>query len=145
MFNLAFPLVLPFWLLMIFAPRWSFTRKVVETPWFVVPPLVIWTVLGIPLLGPMFDLVWSPTLEKWTAFISSPVGAAMLWAQIIAWDTFVGRWIYLESQRLRFHPVFTAPMLFLTALLPPLVLPAFLVIRKVCDTTNRGTTVVTHQ
>ncbi|MGY2093016.1 abscisic acid-deficient protein Aba4 family protein, partial [Nocardia gipuzkoensis] len=42
-----------------------------------------------------------------------------LWVQIIAWDLFVGRWIYLGGRERNIRPVHMAPILLATILLSP--------------------------
>jgi hypothetical protein len=86
-----------------------------------------------------------PGLPALATFMSTDTGAALVWAHMIAWDLFVGRWMYLEGRRVNVHPLVMAPVLVITILLAPVGLPLFLVVRKVCDATNRGAAVVTHQ
>ena len=93
----------------------------------------------------MIPLVTRPELAPLAEFMSTGTGAALVWAHMIAWDLFVGRWMYLEGRRLDVHPLVMAPVLVITILLAPVGLPLFLIVRKVCDATNRGTAVVTHQ
>jgi hypothetical protein len=145
LFDLTFLLIAPFWLLMIFAPKWSWTRRIAESHLIVLPPVVIYVVLMIPVLPELLPLVTRPELGALAEFMSTPTGAALVWAHMIAWDLFVGRWMYLEGRRLDVNPLIMAPVLVITILLAPVGLPLFLIVRKVCDTTNRGTAVVTHQ
>ncbi len=145
LFDLTFLLIAPFWALMIFAPAWSWTRRIAESHLIVLPPVIIYIVLMIPVLPELLPLVTQPELKALAEFMSTDTGAALVWAHMIAWDLFVGRWMYLEGRRLNVHPLVMAPVLVITILLAPVGLPLFLVIRKVCDTTNRGATVVTRQ
>jgi hypothetical protein len=57
--------------------------------------------------------------------------AAAIWAQLIAWDLFIGRWMHLESRSLRIHPLVMAPVYALTILLSPFGFSTFLVVRSV--------------
>jgi hypothetical protein len=145
LFDLTFLLIAPFWALMILAPKWSWTRKIAESHLIVLPPVVIYVVLMIPVLPELLPLVTRPELAKLAEFMSTDTGAALVWAHMIAWDLFVGRWMYLEGRRLDVHPLVMAPVLVITILLAPVGLPLFLIVRKVCDATNRGAAVVTHQ
>lgn len=61
--------------------------------------------------------------------LGSPVGAAAGWAHFIAFDLFVGQWIYLDSRERRFHPAIMAPVLVLTILFGPLGLGVYLMVR----------------
>lgn len=145
LFDLTFLLIAPFWALMILAPKWSWTKKIAESHLIVLPPVVIYVVLMIPVLPELLPLVTRPELAKLAEFMSTDTGAALVWAHMIAWDLFVGRWMYLEGRRLDVHPLVMAPVLVITILLAPVGLPLFLIVRKVCDATNRGAAVVTHQ
>jgi hypothetical protein len=48
---------------------------------------------------------------------------------VIAWDLFVGRWIYLDSRQRGLHPLLMAPLLVLTILLSPVGLPVYFLLR----------------
>jgi hypothetical protein len=145
LFDLTFLLIAPFWALMILAPKWSWTKKIAESHLIVLPPVAIYVVLMIPVLPELLPLVTRPELAKLAEFVSTDTGAALAWAHMIAWDLFVGRWMYLEGRRLDVHPLVMAPVLVITILLAPVGLPLFLIVRKVCDATNRGAAVVTGQ
>jgi hypothetical protein len=129
LFTLTFPLAAPFWALMILAPGWSVTRRVIGSPLIVVPPVLVYAALVLPQFAPVFAAVASPELPGVAALLATPVGAAAGWAHFIAFDLFVGRWIYLDSRDRRIHPLIAAPVLVLTILLGPLGLLAHLVLR----------------
>ena len=145
LFELTFLVVAPFWALMIFAPKWSWTQRIAESYLIILPPVAIYVVLMVPVLPELVPLVTRPELAPLAEFMSTGTGAALVWAHMIAWDLFVGRWMYLEGRRLNVHPLVMAPVLVITILLAPVGLPLFLIVRKVCDATNRGAAVVTGQ
>jgi hypothetical protein len=130
LFDLTFLLVAPFWALMILAPKWAFTHKVAESPLIVLPPLVIFAILAAGRFPQLWAVVSTPELAEFTAFVGTPEGAALIWAQVLAWDLFLGRWMYLESRRLDISPWLMAPVLVFTILLSPAALPIFLAIRQ---------------
>jgi hypothetical protein len=130
LFDLAFYAAAPFWALMILAPTWSWTARIVGTPWLVSPVLIVWAVAAAPVVGPLWTVVTSPSLTGFTALLADPAAVTAVWAQIIAWDLFVGRWMYLDSRARRVHPLLMAPLLVLTVLLSPIGLPLYLAIRK---------------
>ncbi|MBC6448471.1 ABA4-like family protein [Actinokineospora xionganensis] len=129
LFDLAFWVTVPFWALMVFAPAWSWTHRIVSSPWIVLPPVAVWAVLAVPRFPELWSAVSTPSVEKFTAFAADGGAAALIWAQIIAWDLFIGRWMYLEARRLGIHPLIMGPLLVFTILLSPIGLPAFLVLR----------------
>jgi hypothetical protein len=61
--------------------------------------------------------------------LGGPVGAAAGWAHFIAFDLFVGRWMYLDARERGIHPLVMAPVLVLTILLAPLGLLVHLGLR----------------
>ena len=63
LFDLSFLVTVPFWALMIVAPTWRWTRTIIGSPWIVVPPLVIWAIVAVPVLDTLGRLVIS---RRWT-------------------------------------------------------------------------------
>jgi hypothetical protein len=145
LFDLTFLVAAPFWALMILVPKWSWTKKIAESYLIVVPPSLIYVVLLVPEISTVLPLVTQPEIGPLADYLATPAGTALVWAHMLAWDLFVGRWIYLEGRRLNVHPLVMAPVLVMTILLAPVGLLLFLIVRKVCDTTNRGAAVVTGQ
>jgi hypothetical protein len=129
LFDLSFYLAAPFWALMILAPTWSVTRRVAASPLIVLPALAVNLVLLVPLLGDVWPVVTSPSLAGLQALVADPAALAALWAQIIAWDLVLGRWIYLDSRSRGIHPLLMAPVMVLTILLSPIALPLYLLLR----------------
>nr|WP_232662572.1 ABA4-like family protein [Pseudonocardia sp. TRM90224] len=134
LFTIAFPLAAPFWLLMIVAPTWSVTRRIIGSPFIVVPPLLVYALAVIPQFGEVLAAVAQPTPAGVAALLATPVGAAAGWAHFIGFDLFVGRWMYLEARERGIHPLVMAPVLVLTIMLAPLGLLAYLIIRTVTRT-----------
>ncbi|MEO3974102.1 ABA4-like family protein [Streptomyces sp. CAU 1734] len=138
LFGLTFLLAAPVWLLMIFAPAWRWTARVAASPLTVLPILVVYTALAVPVLPELWTLVSEPSLERLQDLVAIPDGAAAVWAQIIAWDLLIGQWIFLEARRLGIHPLVMGPLLVFTILLSPFALPVFLVLRAVKLRTARA-------
>jgi ABA4-like protein len=130
-FALVFAAAAPFWALMILAPKWRWTRRIVSTPWIATPPLVFWYVLAIPRFGDLLPAVASPTLAGWQDLLTDPAVLTLMWAQIIAWDLFVGRWMYRDSRERGIHPLVMGPLLVLAIMLSPIAVPLYLVLRTV--------------
>ena len=133
LFDLAFYAAAPFWALMILAPTWSWTARIIHTPWIVLPVLVVWAVAAVPVFGPLWAVVTSPDLAGFTGLLTEPAAVTAVWAQIIAWDLFIGRWMYLDSRERHAHPLVMGPLLVLTVLLSPIGLPLYLAARKRLD------------
>jgi hypothetical protein len=129
LFTLTFPLAAPFWALMILAPGWSVTRRIIGSPLVAVPPMLVYALLVVPQFATFFPAVASPELAGVAALLGTSAGAAAGWAHFIAFDLFVGRWIYLDGRERGIHPLVMAPVLVLTILLAPLGLLAHLLLR----------------
>jgi hypothetical protein len=137
LFGLTFPLAAPFWALMILAPGWSVTRRVIGSPLIVVPPVLVYAALVLPNSATVFAAVASPELTGVATLLATPPGAAAGWAHFIAFDLFVGRFIYLDGRERGIHPLVAAPVLVLTILLGPLGLLAHLLLRAVLPRRSR--------
>lgn len=144
LFDLSFYVTVPFWALMIFAPTWRYTRTIISSPWIVMPPVVIWAIVALPVLGTMWSLVTSPSLAAITDAAADPAVLTALWAQILAWDLFLGRWVYLDSRARNISPLLMGPVLVGTILLSPLVFPLYLLTREIARRTPAGTSPVAY-
>src|SRR5262245_16383543 len=88
-------LVLPFWGLMIFLPKW---RVSIGSPLVCGLPAALYAALVIPRLSEVWPVVMTPDLSGIAALLGSPHGAMIAWLHFLAFDLFVGRWIYLDSR-----------------------------------------------
>jgi hypothetical protein len=129
LFSLTFLLAAPFWALMILAPGWSWTRRIIASPLIVLPVVLIYALLVIPAFGEVLPAVASPTLGGVRELLGTADGAAAGWAHFIAFDLFVGRWSWLDSRDRGVPALLMAPVLLLTILLGPLGLAAYLLVR----------------
>jgi hypothetical protein len=129
LFSLTFVVAAPFWALMIVLPRWSWTERIIRSPLIVVPVLLIYAVLVMGSLPDLLPVVIDPTLAGVRELLGSANGAAAGWAHMIAFDLFVGRWLWLDSRDRKIgHPVMV-PILLLTILFGPLGLGVYLAVR----------------
>jgi hypothetical protein len=86
-------------------------------------------VLVLGSLTAFLPAVASPTLDGVRDLLGTADGAAAAWAHMIAFDLFVGRWAYLDSQVRGIPALVMAPVLLLTILLGPLGLLVYLLVR----------------
>ncbi|MCM1982781.1 ABA4-like family protein [Lyngbya confervoides] len=92
--------VLPFWTLMIFFPRWDWTKRIMGS--FIPFALLslVYLVLFVASLTPeTAQMLANPTLKDVAAVFAKPPVAATGWVHFLVMDLFVGRWIYWEGQR----------------------------------------------
>jgi hypothetical protein len=129
LFQLAFALAAPFWALMILAPRWRWTRRIAASPLIALAPLAVWPVAIAPHFPSFAAEMLSPDLAGVHALLATPAVVVAVWAHLIAFDLFIGRWIHLDAQDLHLHPLLVGPILFLTILLSPIGLTLYLILR----------------
>jgi Domain of unknown function (DUF4281) len=138
LFRLSNLLVLPFWALMILLPRWRWTVRILRSPLVSAAPALVYAALVLPRLGAIFPAVARPTLAGVAALLGTPEGATISWVHFLAFDLFIGRWIFLDSQERRLSALLTAPVLFLTLMLGPLGFLIYLVLRAVARSREPG-------
>ena len=100
LFDFANIFVLPFWVLMIFLPKWSITQKVMESylPFVALASLYIYLFSG-SITPESAQALSNPQLADIVRFFSTERIAATGWVHFLAFDLFVGRWIYWEGQK----------------------------------------------
>lgn len=129
LFDASFLLVAPFWLLMIALPGWRVTGRVIASPWIAAPAAALYLALVIPGLAGVLGAVSSPSLEAIAPMLGTPEGATVAWVHFLAFDLFVGRWVYLDARARGITPWLTSPLLFLTLMLGPAGLLGHLLVR----------------
>ncbi len=130
LFRASNLLVLPIWALMILLPRWRWTARIIRSPLVSAAPAILYAALVLPQLGAIWPAISRPTLPSVEALLGSPAGATIAWAHFLAFDVFVGRWIYLDSEERRIRSWLVAPVLFLTLMLGPTGFLFYLVVRS---------------
>jgi Domain of unknown function (DUF4281) len=132
--SMAFELgnfaVLPFWALIIFAPRASLTARVLASPWVVVPPIILYAWAILPALPQALPVVAQPELESVAALLGEPRGTLAGWMHFLAFDLFVARFIVLDARERELPWFVLSPILLATLLLGPLGLLSYLIVRS---------------
>jgi hypothetical protein len=129
LFNLSSLAVLPFWALMIFLPRWRVTKRLMSSPLVCAAPATLYAALVIPRFAEVWRAVSRPELSGIAALLGSPIGATVGWLHFLAFDLFVGRWIYLDGRERGVPAWVMAPVLFLTLMLGPCGFLLYLIVR----------------
>jgi hypothetical protein len=122
-------LVLPFWLLMIVLPAWRGTRWLMRSPLVLAPLPLLYTALLAPRLGELLPLLLNPRLADIAALLGTEVGALLGWVHFLAFDLFVGRWVYLDCREREISAWTMAPVLFLVLMVGPFGLLSYLGVR----------------
>ena len=123
-------LVLPIWAVMMLLPRWCWTARIVRSPLVSAVPAILYAALVLPRLGVIWPAVSRPTLPGVEALLASPAGATIAWVHFLAFDLFVGRWMYLDSRERRISSWVMTPVLFLTLMLGPAGFLFYLIVRS---------------
>ncbi|KAA3642768.1 MAG: DUF4281 domain-containing protein [Chloroflexi bacterium] len=130
-FQLSFLLVAPFWLLMVFAPHWRWTKRIIASPWISAAAALLYTVLVLPSIADVFTSVSNSELASVAALLGTEAGATLGWVHFLAFDLFVGRWAYLDSREKNISAWLMAPVLFLILMLGPFGFLLYLLVREV--------------
>jgi hypothetical protein len=132
LFQFVTVLPLPFWFLMIAMPHWHGTQRVMHGRLAVMPLLAAYAVLAVPHVSAFLMLFVRPgplRLDDLAQFLGRPEIALVAWIHILAFDLFVGRWIYRDGRERGITAWLLSPLLLLTMLLGPLGLLVFLLLR----------------
>ena len=125
--------VLPAWALLIFAPRWSWTRKLVHS--------MLWPLLlgGIYIAGFAAIIFLGhgaqggsfTSIEGVRTLFSSDASMTIGWAHYLVFDLFVGAWCARDAARRGFSHWLLIPCLLLTWMAGPVGLVLYAILRKV--------------
>ncbi|MEO0368378.1 MAG: ABA4-like family protein [Pseudomonadota bacterium] len=138
LFTLCSRFVLPAWLLLLVAPHWKWTHKLIFHAW--IPAL-----LGVAYIYAMQHSLPFPegagfgSLEEVLVAFSVPWLALAGWIHYLAFDLFVGAWIVRDAQRRGIAHWWLLPCLLLTFLAGPVGLLLYFIFRYALRQT--GTTV----
>lgn len=124
-------LTLPFWAMMIFAPKARITRSIMNG-WLPFVPLIfvyIYTLASsLSAPGALDIFKGAITLKSLSVAAQQPSAMAAIWAHLVTADLFVGRWIMFDALR---NHVFAGHSLFLALFAGPVGLLSHLITREV--------------
>ena len=128
-FQLSGLLVMPFWALMIFLPHWGWSQRIVASPLIVLPSALLYVALFLPAAMGAVPLLLNPTLGEISLLLGTPEGATIAWVHFLAFDLFVGRWVYLNAKERDLSAWLVSPILFLVLMAGPLGMSIYLGVR----------------
>ncbi len=127
LFSLASTIVLPGWLLLVFAPRWKWTARFICA--LVIPVLLGLLYLYIILVHWRGSEGGFGSLSQVSDLFQSPWLLLAGWVHYLAFDLFIGAWEVRDAQRERIHHLLVIPCLFLTFMFGPIGLLLYLGLR----------------
>jgi hypothetical protein len=142
LYALTFIIPAPFWLLMLFAPRQGFTRRVLNSylAFLLLGALYVFTLVGatITLLG-SGGLNFS-SLSSLAAMLASPAAALVLWMHVVTLDLVGGQWIFNEAEKMQMHVITLRVFLIFTLLVGPFGIFGFVLWRLLTNSTRSAAT-----
>jgi hypothetical protein len=128
-FSMANTLVLPQWLLIIFAPNWRWTQKLANS--YIIPLLlaIVYAYYIFSGIGDMDFRAFS-TLAGVMKLFTIEQGVLAGWIHYLCFDLFVGSWIFKDSLERGSNRIIIAVCLFFCFMLGPIGLLLYLGVRK---------------
>jgi len=127
LFSFASTLVVPGWLLLVFAPRWRWTNRILGSAALSLVLAALYLVLvawRMPGAEGGFG-----SLEDVDRFFRDPYLLLAGWIHYLAFDLFIGAWEVRDAQRLGLPHLLVVPCLVMTFLLGPIGLLAYVLLR----------------
>ena len=101
------------WLLLILAPKWSWTDRIVHTA---LEPLalLVWAIVMSVLGPPPPEGAGMGSIEAVMLLIGGEYGTLTLWTLVMGWDLLAGAWLARDARRRGIHHAWVIPCLVLT-------------------------------
>lgn len=131
LFSFANMLVLPAWVILIFAPRWRLGRDVLAGMAFPLALSLLYAVLFAMHVGSAPEGASFSSLAGVKAFMSMDWLLLVGWVHYLAFDLFVGAWEVRDAQRVGVPHLIMIPCLLLTFMAGPAGLALYLLVRGV--------------
>lgn len=121
LFSVLNFLVLLIWALMVIAPKWKVTLKLVSTFSVTVILSLIYAVIIFMSFGKINFADFGSLAGIMKIFQNSNLwGTSAIWYHLLAFDLFVGSWILKDSQRLGIPHLWIVPCLLICFMLGPI-------------------------
>ena len=82
------------------------------------------------MMAAALPALMNPELATIAEMLGTPAGATVGWIHFLAFDLFVGRWVYLDGQRLGLSAWMVSPILLMVLMFGPLGLLLYLVVSR---------------
>ncbi len=130
LFSIASTLVLPQWLLLIFAPRWKWTQQLRDSHLIPLLLAVVYGYLIAAHIGDTPDGGFSSLTQVKNLFAHDFLLLAG-WTHYLAFDLFVGSWIAGDARKKGIHHFMVIPCLFFAFMLGPVGFLLYQIIKLV--------------
>jgi hypothetical protein len=119
LFSMCNTLLLPQWLLLIFAPRWRWTQRLRDS--YLIPLLlaIVYGYLIVANIGSAENGGFA-TLQQVKNLFAHDYLLLAGWIHYLAFDLFVGSWIARDAQQKRINHFLVIPCLLFAFMLGPL-------------------------
>ncbi|RAK62884.1 ABA4-like family protein [Hymenobacter edaphi] len=130
-FSLTNAAVLPAWLLLVVAPRWGLTRRLVRSGlWPLLLAAAYAALILTHYLGPHAAAGGFGSLAEVRTLFEDPWALTAGWAHYLCFDLCVGLWEVRDAERRGLPPLIVAPALLLTFLVGPVGLLLYAALRQ---------------
>lgn len=128
LFKAANYAIIPFWLLLVVAPRWSWTQRLVHGPFalLLLTPIYAYMLFGY---GPAPEAVEFRSLYGVMQGFSVPQIVVAGWIHYLIFDLFVGAWLTRDAQRRGVSHFLVVPCLIATLMVGPIGLLFYVLVR----------------
>ena len=127
LFSIAGGLVLPGWLLLLFAPRWRYSARLINA--VIIPALLALLYIWLVLFHFKDSQGGFNSLEQVRLLFQNPYLLLAGWVHYLAFDLFIGSWEVRDASRLKIPHLAVIPCLLLTFFLGPAGLFCYLLLR----------------
>lgn len=127
LFSICSRFVLPGWLLLLVAPRWKWTARLISSCLIPLPLACVYLWLIVTHFRGASGGFGS--LAQVAQLFANPYLLLAGWIHYLAFDLFIGSWEVRDAQRLGVHHLWVVPCLLLTFLLGPIGLLLYFVLR----------------
>jgi hypothetical protein len=101
------------WWLLILAPKWTWTDRVVHSIWIPIA-LGVW-IVAMGILKPAApEGAGMGSMAAVMLLTGGPEGTLMMWTMLMGWDLFAGAWLARDARRWGIHHVWVVACLLVT-------------------------------
>ena len=128
LFSICSTLVLPGWLLLIFAPRWKWTTALISS--VLIPGVLLGIIYTTLIVTNMPGAEGGfGSLDEVRTLFQNPWMVLAGWIHYLAFDLFIGSWMVRDAQRHKVRHLLVVPCLLGCFILGPFGLLLYLVLR----------------